>query len=155
MKRILFICMGNICRSPAAEGIMQSLIDQHQLGNQIAVDSCATHGYHVGHHPDPRMLQHAEHRGYRLTSIARQFDPQQDFQTFDHLLVMDDDNHASICSLGDMDDHKKVQKITDFCRQQSANYVPDPYYDQARGFEIVLDILEDACQGLLQHLQSR
>lgn len=153
MTKILFVCMGNICRSPAAEGIMQHLIDKHKLADKIELDSCATHGYHIGHKPDARMQKHASKRDYKLLSIARQFDFPNDFQNFDYIIVMDNDNYTNITTLdGNKNHSQKTHKMTDFCVKLKADEVPDPYYDGAAGFERVLDILEDACEGLLNRI---
>ncbi len=118
MTKILFICMGNICRSPTAEAIMQAIVNRSDISNQIFIDSCATHGYHVGHQADARMMKHAKLRGYELTSMSRQFDYPQDFNEFDYIIVMDGDNYTHITALDlDKTHHGKIHKMTDFCRE--------------------------------------
>lgn len=156
MIKILFICMGNICRSPAAEAIMQAFINKERLAESIWLDSCATHGYHVGHHADARMIEYAKRRGYALTSIARQFNYPDDFIDYDYILVMDENNEHHIRSLDSNRQYQhKIHKMTDFCRNIAIADVPDPYYGGATGFEHVLDILEDACTGLLNDVRQR
>lgn len=153
MIKILFICMGNICRSPTAEAIMQAIVDRHAWSEKVFIDSCATHGYHIGHRADARMIKHAQLRGYVLTSISRQFDYPQDLQDFNYIVVMDDNNYTHITSF-DVDNRyrEKIYKMTDFCRHIEMDQVPDPYYGGDAGFEQVLDILEDACQGLFDRI---
>jgi protein-tyrosine phosphatase len=152
MKKVLFVCLGNICRSPSAEGVMQKLVDEGGLSKSFELDSAGTIGHHAGETADSRMREHALKRGYDLKSISRKIIP-SDFEKFDLILAMDDRNFAD---LTDMDNDgqyaHKIQKITDFCRHFKAENVPDPYYGGNEGFETVLDILEDACQGLLEDL---
>jgi protein-tyrosine phosphatase len=153
MKKILFICLGNICRSPSAEGIFQSLIDSHKSGSKIACDSAGIIGYHAGNGADSRMQKHAKKRGYILTSISRQIDPDSDFDTFDYVIGMDLENMNNLKSLARTDsDKSKIHLMTDFCTTCSDPVVPDPYYGGDAGFEQVLDILEDACEGLYQEI---
>lgn len=155
MKNILFVCLGNICRSPSAEGVMKAILKREGLETAYLVDSAGTGGWHIGEQADRRMRKTASERGYDLTSLARQFDPREDFQKFDVIVGMDDEN---IHDLRAMDregryDHK-IFKMTDFCQKCTATSVPDPYYGGLHGFEHVLDILEDACEGLLNWLQK-
>lgn len=155
MTKILFICMGNICRSPAAEGIMQALIDQNQLSDSIWLDSCGTHGYHVGHRADERMMRHASKRGYELLSISRQFEYPADFNEHDYIIVMDNNNDVHVRSLDiEKKYQQKIYKMTSFCQKLTVDEVPDPYYGGDAGFEYVLDILEDACAGLLDQINN-
>ena len=154
-KRVLFVCMGNICRSPAAEGIMKHLVSSQNLDNKIFVDSAGTIGYHAGEPADSRMIEHAAGRGYNLTSISRKFNPRTDFDNFDYIVTMDDDNYEDIKSL----DRKKLYgdklfKMTDFSKSIHVSEVPDPFYSGSDGFERVLDILEDACKGLLDKVKD-
>jgi len=152
MKKILFVCLGNICRSPAAEGIMR----QKSAGLPIEIDSAGTAGYHTGDLPDARMRSHAAKRGYVLDSHARKFDPAVDFAKFDMIIAMD---HENLSDLRRMDGKKrytdKLFLMSDFCRTMSVDEVPDPYYEGPEGFEHVLDILEDACDGLLASLSKK
>lgn len=154
-KKILFVCMGNICRSPAAEGIMKQLVENENLGENIFVDSAGTIGYHAGEPADARMRKYAGKRGYELTSISRKFNPVTDFENFDYIITMDNDNYDDISFLdrgGKF--HHKLFKMVDFNRNLKVSEVPDPYYSGTDGFELVLDILEDACEGLLQKVKN-
>lgn len=150
-KKILFVCLGNICRSPAAEGVMKKVTE----GLPVEVDSAGTAGYHIGDLPDSRMRSHARKRGYDLTSRARQFDPSVDFDRFDMIIAMDRSNLRDLQSMDRLKKYQhKLSLMTDYALTLKTNEVPDPYYGGPEGFEHVLDILEDACKGLLKHLQS-
>ncbi len=153
--KILFICLGNICRSASAEEIMRTLIKKEGLENEIGVDSAGISGYHEGDLPDARMRAHAIRRGYRLTHLSRPVRT-EDFYNFDLIVGMDDSNIDALHDKApDTDSEKKIRRMTDFCRTKVADHVPDPYYGGAQGFENVLDILEDACQGLLEEITPR
>lgn len=153
--KILFICLGNICRSASAEEIMRTLIKKEGLENEIDVDSAGISGYHEGDLPDARMRAHAIRRGYRLTHLSRPVRT-EDFYNFDLIVGMDDSNIDALHDKApDTDSEKKIRRMTDFCRTKVADHVPDPYYGGAQGFENVLDILEDACQGLLEEIATR
>ena len=154
-KKILFVCMGNICRSPAAEGIAKTLIEKKGLNGSIEIDSAGTLGYHEGEKPDARMIKHASKRGYVLDSRARQFNPKKDFIYFDYIVTMDDDNYSEIISLdGKNEFRKKVFKMVSFGKNVNVNEVPDPYYSGSQGFENVLNILEDSVEGLLNKVED-
>lgn len=148
--KILFVCLGNICRSPAAQGVMQHLIDENGLHNQIELDSAGLYSGHAGELPDRRMRTHAFVRGYRLEHISRPVNS-TDFDEFDMIIGMDDSNISSLKSLApDPESEKKIHRMTEFCRfHPKYDHIPDPYYEGAEGFELVLDLLEDGCQGLL------
>lgn len=149
MKRILFVCLGNICRSSSAEEIMRTLVKKAGLEHEIEVDSAGILSYHEGELPDSRMRMHASRRGYNLTHRSRPVKT-LDFFEFDMLIGMDDRNIQDLTDRSpDLDSLKKIHRMTDFCRTKVADHVPDPYYGGAQGFENVLDILEDACEGLL------
>jgi protein-tyrosine phosphatase len=150
MKRLLFICLGNICRSPAAEGIMKSLIEQENLQDIIYVDSAGTINYHSGELPWPEMREHAILRGYDLTHRARQFKPVKDFSEFDYIVTMDDQNYRDIIKL-DKDGlyYSKIFRMAQFSSRQDVQSVPDPYDCGPEAFENVLNILEDTCANLL------
>ena len=148
--KILFVCLGNICRSPAAEGVMKNLAG----GLPIEIDSAGTAGYHIGELPDSRMRSHARNRGYHLESRARKFDEQKDFEKFDLIIPMDKSNLRDILALDPARKYRhKVKMMTDFCTALDVDEVPDPYYGGPEGFEYVLDILEDGCKGLLETLR--
>jgi len=151
--KVLFVCLGNICRSPAAQGIMQRLVDERGLGERIELDSAGTYGGHAGELPDKRMRVHAARRGYNLTHRSRPVHD-SDFDAFDVIVAMDDSNFDSLRRLSPtVEQESKVLKMIDFCRRFPYYYaVPDPYYEGASGFELVLDLLEDACEGLLDAL---
>lgn len=155
MKQVLFVCLGNICRSPSAEAVFNAFIEKHGLGDQLSCDSAGTAAYHTGEPADYRMRQFAQKRGFELTSIARPFDAEQDFDRFDYIIGMDKQNVRDLKARSRTEnDREKIYLMTDFCTGQSYDSVPDPYYGGAAGFELVLDILEDACDGLIRRLQE-
>jgi protein-tyrosine phosphatase len=150
LTRLLFVCLGNICRSPSAENIMNHLIEQRQLGDQIICDSAGTASYHVGSAPDARMNAAAQRQGIQLIGSARQFEL-ADFEKFDLILAMDSSNYRDILSLDKSDRYaNKVRLMCDFCRRHSDREVPDPYYGGEAGFDYVIDLLTDACEGLIE-----
>lgn len=154
MKKILFVCLGNICRSASAEEIMRTMLHRAGMEKEIKVDSAGLIGYHKGELPDPRMCMHAARRGYNLTHRSRPVCT-EDFFDFDIIIGMDDRNIQDLKERAPgIEEEKKICRMTDFCRTKVTDYVPDPYYGGASGFENVLDILEDACQGLLEYLQT-
>ncbi len=149
-KKILFVCLGNICRSPSAEAVFSGLVNKEGLTGKYEIDSAGTGPWHVGKPADKRMQQHAVRRGYDLTSIGRQFNPESDFDRFDMIVAMDDENVETLRGLArNKKDMEKIHKMTDFSKEWGYNEVPDPYYGGEEGFELVLDLLEDACKGLL------
>lgn len=148
--KLLFVCLGNICRSPSAENIMNHLIRERQLDGQIRCDSAGTSSYHIGSPPDRRMTAAAQQRGITLRGRARQFTA-DDFVAFDWILAMDQDNYQDILALDPAGTHRhKVKLMCDFCRHHSDREVPDPYYGGPEGFNYVIDLLLDACEGLLE-----
>lgn len=152
--RVLFVCLGNICRSPAAEGILKDMVSKAGLSNKISVDSAGTSGYHEGSLPDERMRKHGRMRGYDFCSLSRKF-RSSDFDKFDIILAMDDSNYDKIMRLSpSVEDEKKVYRMADFLQHLSADHIPDPYYSGDEGFEFVLDLLEDACTGLFNKLRN-
>jgi len=154
MVKVLFVCLGNICRSPAAEGVMKKLVKDSGLDDEILVDSAGTGGWHIGELPDERMRKHALKRNITLDSKARQFDSEKDFQNFDYIIGMDDSNMKNILSFEISKNCKdKIFKMTDFKQRLQWDTVPDPYYGGEDGFEQVLDIVEDASRGLLKHIR--
>ena len=154
-KKILFVCLGNICRSPAAEGIMESIIVEKGLQDYYVLDSAGLYGGHAGDLPDHRMRVHASKRGYNLTHRSRPV-KSSDFTYFDLIVAMDDSNYSRLKSLAPtIKDEEKVIRMIDFVKAYPQyHYVPDPYYEGAEGFEIVLDLLEDGCRNLLDELES-
>jgi len=151
-KRILFVCLGNICRSPAAEGILRRMAAGK--GYEVEIDSAGTYGGHAGELPDPRMRAAASARGYDLSSRSRRI-AAEDFDRFDMIVTMDDSVYDSVHRLApSRAAADKIYRMTDFCVNFRANHIPDPYYEGARGFELVLDMLEDCCRGLLKELEQ-
>ncbi|MEO0867872.1 MAG: low molecular weight protein-tyrosine-phosphatase [Cyanobacteria bacterium J06642_11] len=152
--RLLFVCLGNICRSPSAENIMNHLLKQQGLEQQISCDSAGTSSYHIGSSPDSRMTAAAKKQGIKMVGRARQFIV-DDFEQFDLILAMDDSNYHSILSLDPAGKYThKVKRMCDFCKDHSDLEVPDPYYGGADGFDYVIDLLMDACDGLLQEISD-
>lgn len=152
--KVLFVCLGNICRSPAAEGILKRMVKEQGLDDKIIVDSAGTSGYHDGELPDSRMRQHGARRGYKFDSLSRRF-TMDDFDNFDIIIVMDDSNYHNVMRLApDLDSEKKVYRMIEFSQKFAHDHIPDPYYSGADGFELVLDLLEDACEGLLERLKK-
>ncbi len=151
-KRILFVCLGNICRSPAADGIMRRMAAEKGLEGRLLIDSAGTYGGHTGSLPDSRMREAASRRGYDLDHRSRRITA-ADFDAFDLILTMDDSNYENVCRLAPgRESVEKVERMTDYCRRFDIDHVPDPYYEGRDGFEYVLDILEDACSNLLEKL---
>ena len=156
VKKILFVCLGNICRSPAAEGIFNQKIKERDLENFFVVDSAGTGSWHVGNLPDQRMRTTALLRGIELTSRARQIE-ENDLYEFDHILVMDKDNLEAVKSLSkdEMNPvNSKIKLILSFSKKSQLDEVPDPYYGGQNGFEKVLDLLNDAIDGLIDSLMD-
>ncbi|MCT0219331.1 low molecular weight phosphotyrosine protein phosphatase [Synechococcus sp. CS-1329] len=151
-SRLLFVCLGNICRSPAAEGVFLHQLQQRGLEQSFRVDSAGTGSWHTGQPADARMRAAAAGRGIHLPSRARQI-VAADLDGFDHILTMDDDNLMAVQAMGRGRETKaQIRPITQHCRRQRVREVPDPYYGGTEGFERVLDLLEDACTGLLEDL---
>jgi protein-tyrosine phosphatase len=151
---ILFVCMGNICRSPTAEGVFRHYAAAAGLDDLIEIDSAGTHAYHVGEPPDRRARQAAERRGFTLAGIrARRVAP-EDFERFHHIIAMDRDNLLMLHEQADAAFRDKIRLFLEFGSGPETE-VPDPYYGGATGFERVLDLVEDASRGLLEHLRLR
>ncbi len=154
MKKVLFVCLGNICRSPSAEGIMNAFIEEEHLEDEIQCDSAGTYAFHAGENADTRMQKHALKRDYHLTSISRKV-IDDDFIDFDYIIAMDNSNYANLLEMNPYTEHKnKIYKMVDFCKNKNANEVPDPYYGGDQGFENVLDIIEDGVEGLIEKIRG-
>ncbi len=155
MIKVLFVCMGNICRSPSGEGVFTKLVDDAGLSDQFNIDSAGTSAYHIGESADARMRKHAAKRGLQLTSRSRKF-TRADLEKFDYILAMDYENYRDILGY---DRHgtcgDKVYMMNDFSETDKGADVPDPYYGGPAGFEIVLDMLEESCRGLLEHIRIK
>jgi protein-tyrosine phosphatase len=152
---VLFVCMGNICRSPTADGVFRHMVAAQGLQDRVTVDSAGTHNYHPDSPPDPRSQEHAAKRGYDLSALRARQIQQADFEKFDLILAMDWDNLALVQDICPPQHQKKVRRLTEFCLTSDSSVVPDPYYDGPAAFEQVLDLVEDACQGLLQQVKKR
>ena len=154
-QKILFVCLGNICRSSSAEGVMRHLVEEAGVADRFVIDSAGILSYHQGELPDPRMRAHAIRRGYDLTPRSRPVRT-GDFYDFDLIVGMDDRNIEDLKERApSVEAERKICRMTDFCtRYTQADHVPDPYYGGAEGFEYVLDLLEDACVGLLRKLMA-
>lgn len=150
---VLFVCLGNICRSPAAQAVMQAMVDDRGLTERFYIDSAGTGGYHIGDLPDKRMRVHARPRGYELTHRARLVQS-SDYEDFDLIVGMDVANVSDLCRrAATIEQERKVVMMGDYIRQfPHYDYVPDPYYEGSEGFELVLDLLEDACDNLLDKI---
>ena len=155
MKNILFICLGNICRSAAANGIMEQFVAREGLQDKIKIDSAGTYGGHAGELPDSRMRAAAANRGYSLTHRSRKV-REDDFYDCEMLIVMDDSNYENVSRIAPERKYlNKVYRFVEFSRNHPQwSYVPDPYYEGREGFELVLDLLEDGCQTLLDELKA-
>lgn len=154
-KKVLFVCLGNICRSPSAEAVFKSLIENRNVAEDFVVDSAGTSAWHAGEPADRRMQKHAWKRGYNLTSVSRPVIPEKDFEAFDYIVAMDRENLEELKRMAPHPRYlKKLHLITDFNRRFHYDGVPDPYYGDDESFELVLDLLEDASEGLLNHILS-
>jgi len=151
--RLLFVCLGNICRSPSGENIMNHLLKARGLEQQVICDSAGTSGYHIDAKPDRRMNAAAERKlGLTLMGRSRRFEP-IDFDDFDLILAMDQDNFEQMYHSGSLNhDRDKLHLMCEFCTRHDLKEVPDPYYGGEKGFDFVIDLLMDACEGLLDHL---
>lgn len=149
--RILFVCLGNICRSPLAEAIMRQLLAEDPVASsRIEVDSAGIGGWHQGELADPRMRAHAARRGIEMTHRARQV-TDRDFDTFDLIIAMDDGNYEALRELAPtLEQQAKVVRMADYLKQMPWDHIPDPYYGGASGFELVLDLLTEGCTNLYQ-----
>ncbi|WP_099463503.1 low molecular weight protein-tyrosine-phosphatase [Parabacteroides provencensis] len=152
--KLLFVCLGNICRSPSAEAVMKKMVKDAGMADRFEIDSAGLIGYHQGEKADPRMRAHAARRGYVLESISRPVCT-SDFFDFDLIIGMDDQNIDRLKQKApDLESVQKIHQMTEYSRNKLYDYIPDPYYSGEEGFELVLDLLEDACAGLLEHITS-
>lgn len=153
MKKVLFVCMGNICRSPSAEAVFRQVVKERGLEKEYVIDSAGTHAYHVGEAPDKRSQKAALKRGIDMSAQRARQVVAEDFDCFDHLIAMDRSNFSGMVALVDSSKHHKAQLMMDFAETDFLE-VPDPYYGSGDGFELVLDLLEQACEGLLNHIEA-
>jgi len=152
--KVLFVCMGNICRSPTAEGVFTKIVAEKNLMSRFTIDSAGTHAYHVGNPPDYRAQEAALKRGVELQHLRARKVHSSDFEYFDYLLVMDDDNYAIVSNDCPREHREKVKYFLDFAPHLGIREVPDPYYGEKQGFERVLDMVEEASLGFLESLKK-
>lgn len=155
MVKVLFVCMGNICRSPTAEGVFRQVVEQAGLRGQIEIDSAGTHDYHVDEEPDRRAQAAARRRGVDLSRLRGRQATSLDFEHFDYVLAMDRENLAHLQSICPHGREPKLRLFLEFAPQRPEREVPDPYFGGEGGFERVLDMVEEASHGLLAHLRTQ
>lgn len=151
---VLFVCMGNICRSPTAEGVFKKMVSDAGLDDRIVADSAGTHAYHSGEGPDRRGMEAAERRGYSLKGLRARRVRDSDFTDFDYILAMDEDNLAKLHEVAEDGQGSNVHLFLDFAESATLTEVPDPYYGGLAGFERVLDLVEEASKGLLAAIKK-
>lgn len=151
---VLFVCMGNICRSPTAEAVLRQYVENAGLSEQIRIDSAGTHDYHIGNPPDARTQRAAQQRGYDMSGLRGRQVGVEDFERFDYVLAMDHANLAILQRLAEQGG-ANPHLLLGYARRHAEREVPDPYYGGADGFERVLDMVEDAAEGLLQHIRQQ
>ncbi|VAW52335.1 Low molecular weight protein tyrosine phosphatase [hydrothermal vent metagenome] len=154
MVKVLFICMGNICRSPTAEGVFRHMVKQINTAEEISIDSAGTHAYHVGSQPDKRAQEAALKRDIDLSSQRARRVSADDFIEFDYVVAMDKSNKRDLLDICPVGYENRIHLFLDFANCEESE-VPDPYYGQGRGFEIVLNLVEDASAGLLKHVRKK
>lgn len=153
MVNVVFVCLGNICRSPTAEGVFRGLVDAAGLSDQIHIDSAGTHAYHVGSPPDGRAQAEAKRRGNDISHLRGRKACPEDFQKFDYVLAMDSQNHQNLLKICPPDGFEKLSMFLDFAPNLGIRDVPDPYYEG--GFDTVYDMIEAAAKGLLKDIQRK
>jgi len=151
---VLFVCMGNICRSPSAQGVFEKLIVEKNLQSVVSVDSAGTHGYHIGGTPDSRSILAALNRNIDIGLQRARKVSKEDFETFDYIIAMDDDNYHDLLVLSPIEHRNKLHKMMAFSPHSKYMQVPDPYYGGEKGFELVLDLLQNASIGLLNFMEQ-
>ena len=154
MVKVLFVCMGNICRSPTAEGVFRHKVEQAGHSDRIEIDSAGTHAYHIGEQPDGRAQQAALGRGVDLSVQRARKVNSNDFDIYDYVIAMDDSNMNDLLSICPAGLEEKVKLFLSYATNANTSEVPDPYYGSGNGFEIVLDLVEDAADGFIAHLQK-
>lgn len=155
MVRVLFVCLGNICRSPTAEGVFRKLVDEAGLKGHIEIDSAGTHAYHVGAPPDTRSQAAAKRRGIDLSGLRGRRATDADIEQFEYILAMDGENLSNLKAICPPGLEHKIRLFLEFAPDQPEREVPDPYYGGEKGFERVLDMIEEASEGLLADIRDR
>ena len=153
--RVLLVCMGNICRSPTAEVVLRVFIKNSKLGGKVEVDSAGTHGYHVGEAPDGRTQRAAAVRGYNLSQVRARKVARQDLDYFDLILAMDKSNLDNLQRMASPEQRQKLKLFMEYAKNYDDDEVPDPYYGLGHGFDLVLDMVEDASKGLVDELKTK
>ncbi len=153
--RVLFVCLGNICRSPTAEGVFRDHVRRHAPELEVEIDSAGTHDYHVGEPPDPRTVHAARRRGVDLSGLRARQVCAEDFERFDLILVMDRLNHVTLLDRSPPEFHPRIRLLLEFAADAGREDVPDPYYGGAQGFDEVLDLVEQAAEGLVVEIRRR
>jgi protein-tyrosine phosphatase len=153
--RVLLVCMGNICRSPTAEGVLRNYIRNNNLGDVFEVDSAGTHGYHVGEAPDSRTQRAASIRGYNLSQLRARKVARQDLDYFDLILAMDKSNLDNLRRMATPEQQERIKLFMEYARNFEDDEVPDPYYGLGHGFDLVLDMVEDGAQGLIEEIKQK
>ena len=153
MIKVLFVCLGNICRSPTAEGVFRKLVEEQGLDEAIGIDSAGTHAYHIGAPPDSRAQEAARRRGIDMSSLVGRRVDAGDFYTFDYILAMDESNEYHLREMAPAEEIHRVRRFLEFATERSEREVPDPYYGGNAGFENVLDLIEAASEGLLADIK--
>ena len=154
LVNVLFVCLGNICRSPSAEGAFRALVEHEGLAGRITVDSAGTGDWHIGKPPDPRAQKASRRRGFEISGLRARQASRADFSRFDYVIAMDQDNHADLAYLCPPGEEHRLAMLLDFAPEVDIRDVPDPYYGGAQGFEHMLDLIEIASRGLLTHIRK-
>jgi protein-tyrosine phosphatase len=153
--KIIFVCMGNICRSPTAEGVFRKKASEHNLLENLEIDSAGTHNYHPNSPPDARSQKHALKRGYDISNLRARAVQDKDFEEYDLLITMDWDNRALLEERCPFEHQNKIKGFAEFLQTTQATVIPDPYYEGEEGFEYVLDLIEEASQGLIEVVSKK
>lgn len=153
MIKVLFVCLGNICRSPTAEGVFRKLVEEQGLLDKIEIDSAGTHAYHVGSAPDSRAQEAARRRGIDMSSLVGRRVDDGDFYIFDYILAMDESNEYHLREMAPPKEIYRIRRFLEFAPERTEREVPDPYYGGDKGFENVLDLVGDASEGLIAEIK--
>ncbi len=152
---VLFVCLGNICRSPTAHAVFRNMVAEQGLENEIEIDSAGTAAYHIGKHPDMRSMEVARNRGIEMLDLRARKVDFGDFYQYDYILAMDDENYHNLMEMALPEHHDKIQMFLDYSQDYDEREVPDPYYGGAQGFEHVFNLVGSASEGLLEHIKKR